>query len=278
MVIASTRLPASTRPATPPVVWSSSSSISNPIRRSRWPSSRREVVVELVTNRRRWPAARRPRTASIAPGIGLPDTCSTPSTSRRMAAMDAECIRSEVRFRFSRSSGPGGQHAQKTSTRVEALFDVARLGRAARERAPARPGALGPIVRAVAQDERSQLQNRERARERVLEQVAEAARPRAPRRPTRPSLRRASAGSRKAPARASASGCGGRPRPEPGPLLSWPGAAAPRRRPAAPRAPRPAWAWRSGSPARRRSRARAAAAPGRRARLPRRCTASPGSG
>ena len=40
--------------------------------------------------------------------------------------MDAECIRSEVRFRFSRSSGPGGQHAQKSSTRVEALFDGLR--------------------------------------------------------------------------------------------------------------------------------------------------------
>ena len=39
--------------------------------------------------------------------------------------MDAECIRSELRFRDSRSSGPGGQHAQKSSTRVEALFDVA---------------------------------------------------------------------------------------------------------------------------------------------------------
>ena len=38
--------------------------------------------------------------------------------------MDAESIRSEVAFRFSRSSGPGGQHAQKSSTRVEALFDV----------------------------------------------------------------------------------------------------------------------------------------------------------
>jgi len=101
--------------------------------------------------------------------------------------MDAECIRSEVRFRFSRPSGPGGQHAQKTSTRVEARFDVeASAGLRESERARVL-AALGPVVRAVAQDERSQLQNRERARERVLEQVAEAARPRTPRRPTRPS-------------------------------------------------------------------------------------------
>ena len=61
--------------------------------------------------------------------------------------MDSESIRSEVAFRFSRSSGPGGQHAQKTSTRVEALFDVeasAGLTPAERERVLRR---LGPVVR-----------------------------------------------------------------------------------------------------------------------------------
>jgi ribosome-associated protein len=101
--------------------------------------------------------------------------------------MDAECIRSEVRFRFSRPSGPGGQHAQKTSTRVEASFDVAASA-GLRESERARVlAALGPTVRAVAQDERSQLQNKERARQRVLEQVAAAARPTRPRRATAPS-------------------------------------------------------------------------------------------
>jgi ribosome-associated protein len=102
--------------------------------------------------------------------------------------MDAECIRSEVRVRFSRSSGPGGQHAQKSSTRVEALFDVAAsagLRESERRRVIA---ALGPVVRSVAQDERSQLRNRELATERVLELVAKAARPTRPRRPTLPSL------------------------------------------------------------------------------------------
>jgi ribosome-associated protein len=100
--------------------------------------------------------------------------------------MDAESIRSEIRFRFSRSSGPGGQHAQKSSTRVEALFDVERsegLSDAERRRVIDR---LGPLVRAVAQDERSQLRNRELASERVLELVAEAARPPRRRRPTKP--------------------------------------------------------------------------------------------
>jgi ribosome-associated protein len=104
-----------------------------------------------------------------------------------MAAMDAESIRSEVAFRFSRSSGPGGQHAQKSSTRVEALFDVAESsGLTERERALVLE-RLGPVVRAVAQDERSQLRNRELATERIIEQLREAAKVRRPRRPTAPS-------------------------------------------------------------------------------------------
>jgi ribosome-associated protein len=100
--------------------------------------------------------------------------------------MDAESIRSEVAFRVSRSSGPGGQHAQKTSTRVEALFDVegsTALSEAERRRVLAR---LGPVVRAVAQDERSQARNRELAAQRILDQLTEAAKPRRKRRPTTP--------------------------------------------------------------------------------------------
>jgi ribosome-associated protein len=100
--------------------------------------------------------------------------------------MDAESIRSEVTFRFSRSSGPGGQHAQKSSTRVEALFDVegsAGLSEAERRRVLSK---LGPVVRAVAQDERSQLRNRELATQRIVDEVAEAARPQRRRRPTKP--------------------------------------------------------------------------------------------
>jgi ribosome-associated protein len=100
--------------------------------------------------------------------------------------MDAESIRSEVAFRFSRSSGPGGQHAQKSSTRVEALFDVEgseALTAAERRRVLER---LGPVVRAVAQDERSQLRNRELATDRILEQLREATRVRRSRRATKP--------------------------------------------------------------------------------------------
>jgi ribosome-associated protein len=95
--------------------------------------------------------------------------------------------RSEIRFRTSRSSGPGGQHAQKTETRVEALFDVEASpslteGQKARviERA-------GPVLRAIAEDERSQLRNRELALERLVSTLREALRVRRARRPTRPS-------------------------------------------------------------------------------------------
>jgi ribosome-associated protein len=100
--------------------------------------------------------------------------------------MDIESIRSEIAFRFSRSSGPGGQHAQKSSTRVEALFDVeesAGLSDAERRRVMTK---LGPVVRAIAQDERSQLRNRELATGRIVEQLREAVKVRRPRRVTKP--------------------------------------------------------------------------------------------
>src|SRR3954469_18143028 len=183
---ASTRLPASAREATAPVVCISSSSTAIFIARSCSASWARDLVVEFVTKRIRCPLSRRRLTAEGAPAMGAPETCRTPSTSRRIAAMDAESIRSEIAFRFSRSSGPGGQHAQKSSTRAEALFDVeesAGLSPAERQRVLTK---LGPVVRAVAQDERSQLRNRELATERILEQLREATKVRRRRRPTKP--------------------------------------------------------------------------------------------
>ena len=100
--------------------------------------------------------------------------------------MDAESIRSEIAFRFSRSSGPGGQHAQKSSTRAEALFDVEEseaLTPTEKKRVLAK---LGPVVRAAAQDERSQLRNRELATDRVIEQLREATKVQRKRRATKP--------------------------------------------------------------------------------------------
>ena len=93
----------------------------------------------------------------------------------------------EVELRTSRSSGPGGQHAQKSETRVEAVFDVdasAALTEAQKRRVFDRRGA---VLRAVAQDERSQARNRELALERLAAELREALRVRRPRRPTAPS-------------------------------------------------------------------------------------------
>ena len=94
--------------------------------------------------------------------------------------------RSEIELRFSRSSGPGGQHAQKTETRAEAIFDVASsvaLTDAQKRRVIAK---AGPVLRAVAQDERSQWRNRELAIERVVEELREALKVERKRRPTKP--------------------------------------------------------------------------------------------
>ena len=92
----------------------------------------------------------------------------------------------EIEYRTSRSSGPGGQHAQKSETRVEALLDVeasSALTDAQKRRVVAKAGA---VLRAVAQDERSQLRNRELATERVVEQLREALRVPRPRKQTKP--------------------------------------------------------------------------------------------
>ena len=80
----------------------------------------------------------------------------------------------EVTVRASRSSGPGGQHANVTASRVEASFDVrasATLSEAQRRRLLAR---RGPRVVAVAQDARSQARNRELALQRLAERIAQA--------------------------------------------------------------------------------------------------------
>jgi ribosome-associated protein len=94
--------------------------------------------------------------------------------------------REEIELRVSRSSGPGGQHANTAETRVEAVLDVeasTSLTERQRQRVVAR---AGPVLRAVAQDERSQARNRELAVERLVAKLAEALRVERRRRPTRP--------------------------------------------------------------------------------------------
>ena len=109
--------------------------------------------------------------------------------------MDGESIRvtrsvvlprREIELRTSRSSGPGGQHAQKSESRVEAVFDVAAseaLTDAQKRRVLAK---AGPVLRAVAQDERSQLRNRELAVERLVAALRDALRVQRRRVPTAP--------------------------------------------------------------------------------------------
>ena len=90
-------------------------------------------------------------------------------------------------LRTSRSSGPGGQHAQTSETRVEAVFDV-ESSTALTERQKRRVlERAGPVLRAVAQDERSQARNRELALERLVAALREALRVPRRRVPTRPS-------------------------------------------------------------------------------------------
>src|SRR5215212_10276156 len=79
----------------------------------------------------------------------------------------AEVPLSEIELRTSRSSGPGGQHANVTASRVEAVFDVCASQSLSEEQQERIMARLGPVVRAVAQDTRSQARNRELALERL---------------------------------------------------------------------------------------------------------------
>jgi ribosome-associated protein len=99
---------------------------------------------------------------------------------------------SELRWRFSRSSGAGGQHVNTSDTRVELSWDLERssvLSSVQRHRAHQRLGRslVDGVVTVVASDRRSQLRNRELAQQRLAELVAGAIAPPPPaRRPTRP--------------------------------------------------------------------------------------------
>jgi ribosome-associated protein len=115
-----------------------------------------------------------------------------------MAVMDGESIRvtrsvsiplSEIQLRFSRSSGPGGQHAQKSETRVEALFDVEAATTLTAQQKSRVTRKAGPVLRAIAQDERSQARNRELAVERVADQLRDALKVERRRVATKPSAR-----------------------------------------------------------------------------------------
>ena len=92
----------------------------------------------------------------------------------------------EITVRASRSSGPGGQHANRTASRIEASFDVAASESLSDDQKARIMARLGPRVVAVAQDERSQTRNRELALQRLAHRLGTALAPRRPRHPTRP--------------------------------------------------------------------------------------------
>jgi ribosome-associated protein len=93
----------------------------------------------------------------------------------------------EIELRASRSSGPGGQHANVTASRIEAVFDVESSSALSEQQRDLLLRRLGDRVTAVAQDARSQARNRELALERLREKLEAGLRRPKPRRPTRPS-------------------------------------------------------------------------------------------
>ena len=92
----------------------------------------------------------------------------------------------EIEVRTSRSSGPGGQHANVTASRVEAVFDPAASTALSDEQRRRITARCGPRVTAVAQDTRSQARNRELALERLQARLRSALRTQRKRKPTRP--------------------------------------------------------------------------------------------
>jgi ribosome-associated protein len=93
----------------------------------------------------------------------------------------------EIEIRVSRSSGPGGQHANVTASRVEAVFDVAGSSALTPDQKARVMARCGPRVTASAQDTRSQARNRQLALERLERRLADALHVRRKRKPTTPS-------------------------------------------------------------------------------------------
>jgi ribosome-associated protein len=93
----------------------------------------------------------------------------------------------EIELRASRSSGPGGQHANVTASRIEAVFDVEGSRSLSEEQKRRVMARVGPRLTAVAQDSRSQTRNRELALERLRGRLAAALAVPRSRRATKPS-------------------------------------------------------------------------------------------
>ena len=124
------------------------------------------------------------RSLAVANGA---DVISFPSVADSLPVRPGVAIPlDEIELRTSRSSGPGGQHANVTASRVEAVFDVAASGALSDAQKARVTARLGPRVTAAAQDTRSQLRNRELALGRLAARLAHALEVRRPRTKTRP--------------------------------------------------------------------------------------------
>jgi ribosome-associated protein len=136
------------------------------------------------------PGARKPppRTAyrSITIALGPPRVVSAQMEDPMPIGRHADIPLREIVLRTSRSSGPGGQHANVTASRVEASFDVASSSALSEEQKRRVIARTGPRVVAVAQDARSQSRNRELALERLRRRLTGALAVQPPRRATRP--------------------------------------------------------------------------------------------
>ena len=136
--------------------------------------------VEVATNRQRHRAHRRGVPARRAAGPGnWSSACASARPPDLMddpmpVARDVAVPLSEVDLRASRSSGPGGQHANVTASRIEASFDVAASSALTDEQKRRVIARVGPRLTAVAQDERSQARNRELALGRLRSRLATA--------------------------------------------------------------------------------------------------------
>ncbi|MGH9264484.1 MAG: alternative ribosome rescue aminoacyl-tRNA hydrolase ArfB [Acidimicrobiales bacterium] len=116
----------------------------------------------------------------------MPDAANRPTSGHLTVTRSCRIPLEELEWRFSASGGPGGQHANTANTRAEVRFDVANspsLGPRQRARLLER---LGPVVRVVASDERSQARNRDLALERLAARLAAGLHVETPRVPTRP--------------------------------------------------------------------------------------------
>ncbi len=105
---------------------------------------------------------------------------------RLVVSPDLSIPLSEIELRASRSSGPGGQHANVTASRIEASFDIGASGTLTPQQRERLLRRVGPRVSAVAQDARGQARNRELALERLRRKLADGLRTPRRRRPTKP--------------------------------------------------------------------------------------------